>query len=68
VRPNPPFDLRLRDKERRDHHHRGWVFERVDVYEMQFGLKPGKPWNRGDERRIRRGRKISWHEQTPNSQ
>jgi len=35
---------------------------------MQFGLKPGKPWNRGDERRIRRGRKISWHEQTPNSQ
>ena len=38
------------------------------MHEMQFGLKPIEPRNCGDERRIRSGRKISRHEQTPNAQ
>ena len=37
------------------------------MHEMQFGLKPIEPWNCGDQRRIRSGRKISRHEQTSNA-
>ena len=61
-------DLRFRNDERRNHRRRCRVFGSINMDEMQFGLKPIEPRNCGDERRIRGGRKISRHEQTPNAQ